>query len=361
MEKLEEYPITGKGVYIIINLDRHNFNGAWSGLEKLDYESDRKNLLSVFNLTDKPTNLLMARNLTKEAGEGGFDYFMDNLKSSLIKKDEDNDDPSFVVFVLMSHGTTNGGFLLSTPADAESRVEPCNCSSNNHEAGTDCYMRFITRDVLEKLCKAYPSPIPKIVIIQTCRGTTRSTVAVGEADCVIKGTECAAPSDDELCDLKFADCFLLQPCVESQGCWVSKDGTGSFLIGNFCYALRLLRYNAANLSKDADKLLAIKGSTDGSHPIDKLVNHISSESFLNGWLTNICQHTALLASNVLIKEKSALGETPYDKQQPHFSSSLAYKLSCLKILKTQWQDKDPYLAAWYDEMLKVEEESDEDN
>lgn len=340
---MQEYPITGKGAYIIVKLDRQNFTKPWDTLPPLNYEPDMRNLIETLNL-DRAPNILVGENLTRDPGDGGFDYFMDNLKQMLIEKDKSNEKPSFIMFVLMSHGLINGGFFLATPEPADKSVVPCSCNDQiNHRGDDGCYVRYISQHVMAKVSDAFPL-IPKIFLIQACRGNQSGVVIPGAADRPLRPPE--APSEIELFNLKFSDCFLFRSCVEQQKCWVLNDGQGSYFIDKFCYALNMLRYTAKYHAEEVEKLLAITSSS-GSDSIKEFTAHISSESFVNGWLGDVCQYTSALVANVLINEKHQQSGIPHDKQQPHYSSSLAYKFSCLKMLKTQWQLEDSYLDDWY--------------
>ncbi|XP_067938964.1 uncharacterized protein [Watersipora subatra] len=349
-----EYPIDGKGVFVVMKLCQHFFKKPWDKLSTLDYDTDKDSILETFNLTLYSPNLLYAENLTNEnSSNNNFDRFMDTFSQQLEEKDEANKEPSFVMFVLMSHGLVNGGVLLSTPESEKNRVDPCDCEP--HTGTGECYVRYISTHIMKKVCDVYGHlSIPKIFVIQTCRGDERGVILANGVDTRISRLNGVAPSELELFILNTSDCFLFRPCLEGHGSWAGVEGSkfGSFFIKHFCQALKQLRESANHSAENRKKLSGVRGSKDCPHPFERLLSLANEENMEGGWLVNICQRTTELVTNWLIHEipESAKTEPTDDKQQPHFSSSLAYKVSFLKILKTQWEEKDQYLAEWYDKM-----------
>lgn len=328
-----EYDVDGRGVFVIIKLTRHKFRQPWRGLRELGYETDKESFLSTFNLPKDSANLLIVDELTNEEGETGYDNFIDTFEKQLIAKDPNNEYPSFILFALMSHGTENGGFILSTPKGAD-LVAPCDCGPSHVGEGS-CYIRYITSDLMEKVhkCKSYAG-IPKIFIVQTCRGSLKNVTGKEAGDSALD----ISLSETELFILKYPDSFLFRPCVEGNGSWAGMEnsGRGSFLVENLCLALNELRAAVDKHQKGVDALCRLKGATEKDHPLRDLMQHIAVESSHGGWLTNVCQRTSALVANKLVKDQ----QVPLDKQQPHFSSSLSHKLSCVKMLRTQWEPKE---------------------
>ncbi|KAF6036853.1 hypothetical protein EB796_004839 [Bugula neritina] len=354
-----EYEIKNKGLFVTIRNSSFRYihdSFCWYTNDKLEYEKDEQILKETFNLDGSDQNLLLGQNLTclkDTEPQNQFDVFIDNLLEE--KPDEESYD--FLLFILMSHGLENDKFFL-----AESEISPACCNSESREADHSyhgsCHLRDVKKDVVEKI---QDSPkfrsIPKIFLIQTCRGD-RMRVVTDSAEDIRRfslSNKIRKMLDNKINPDKYipigSDTYIIHACIEDHSSWVEKEG--SFLIQYFCEAVKELHTamsqyktfvgefkrrmidecesqrdtatpNSANIG-EVYKYFDRKGW-------NKLV--LCAESMTDGWIEGIAQKTIANITKILV-----IGDRGrmFDKQQPQIDCTLRYKFSMLKVLQTQWE------------------------
>ena len=323
-----EYEVRGKGLFVIIKQVTHGFSYrdvVWPKRPKLNYDEDVNKILDTFNL-DKNFynyNLLYGSDLTNSGGEESFDDFITKVLNYSHK-------PSFLLLFLMSHGGEDGEFLLATKKENKASPLP-ECCGGDHSFDGICNGRKVVKDVIARVCECQKfKGIPKLFVLQTCRGVFHDPTHKDEADAPVPIPR-SGPSSSELFIPSYSDLFVLRPTIEGNLSFVHKKD-GSFLISDFCDAIAELKFEM----KEMDSIVSqayLKMCPKGRRhnrvrqclAVDRyLGRQLSGEELLGGWLVNICQSTAAKVS-----------KRPKYKQAPHLSSSLAYKLSVIKLLLTQ--------------------------
>ena len=316
-----------EGLFIVIKQLNHNleYRGEdFSSKPKLNYNADEDRIIELFGHHDKPwtratnvftrnymylkgllyppkkikpPNMLIGTNLTNGNGPNSFYSFMQRVAD--YKKEHKQ--PTFIMFFLMSHGFDDGQILLSTTSfrtrQGATTVGSC-CDPRypeEHSLSGDCYGRHIVEDVIKKVCKDYPD-IPKVFIIQTCRGGQNSIVKEGEAD---PNTGQQENSDIELFIPDCSDTLVFRACIEGHTALVQDEGDdrdmpkgGSLLIQNFCKSLEDLKVTEEEFNKLMKKTKHKK--KDATSELITLRENITGE-----WIMNVCQRTTALVTNWL--------------------------------------------------------------
>ncbi|KAF6024078.1 hypothetical protein EB796_017609 [Bugula neritina] len=355
-----EYEIKNKGLFVIVRNSSFRYihdSLHWYGNDKREYEKDEQILKETFNLDASAQNLLLGQNLTclkDTEPQNQFDVFIDNLLEE--KPDEESYD--FLLFVLMSHGLENDKFFL-----AESEKSPACCKSESrkavHSYHGSCHLRDVKKDVVGKI---QDSPkfrnIPKIFLIQTCRGD-RMKVRTKSAEilrCPFLGVsnKIRKQLENKINPDKYipigSDTYIIHACVEDHSSWVEKEG--SFLIQYFCEAVKELHAATSQYKTflgefkrrmiDECESQRDTATPDGANigevyeyfdrkGWNKLV--LCPESMTDGWIEGIVQKTIANITKILV-----IGDRGrmLDKQQPQIDCTLRYKFSMLKVLQTQW-------------------------
>ena len=314
-----EYDVSGGGLFVIIK----QFT---EGLNKLNYEPDVKQLkelmghketsnslidmleqLSISSNTNKPesicSNVLEDTNLTNGKGDHSFHCFMEKVKA--YRKNN----PSFIMFMLMSHGSEDGKFALVTPQYMKEEVtftQNCCAQLAEGEHLDDCGQRYLVTDVIKVIDAWYPGK-PKIYLVQCCRGSSGSAVKVGEADPSYVPSD---RSDSELFIPNSSDTLVFRACIEGNQSYVTTPSAvnvvpeGSLFIQYFCQVLKELIGN----SHEYTRLLEEVEKEEPSKKLRKLESsegvreylQRSREDFCGGWIMNVCQRTTALVTNYLL-------------------------------------------------------------
>ena len=162
-----QYKLEGKGLFVIIRNNSFPFDAD----NPLNDRPDQRRILSTFKLLkedERPKkNVIIGEDLReievaydhnapprrnrKQVTNISFESFMDMVTNDY--KNMENHSPSFVMFFLMSHGYSGGQFLLSydKPEDEKNAL------------------KSVPEDIIKPIQEAYKQ-IPKIFVIQTCRG-----------------------------------------------------------------------------------------------------------------------------------------------------------------------------------------------
>ncbi|XP_067930169.1 uncharacterized protein [Watersipora subatra] len=301
-----EYPIDEqkKGLFVIIEQTSFNFRFDianekpvdWQYADELKYGSDTEALIETLGLHGDelvpPGRNLTGTSVHPEDSEKKkcFETFMEDVCSS------ERSDPKFIMLFLMSHGFENGIFMLASEGkqvngQLVSDERCCSPSSGEQKPHTftgECYARYIVKDIMEKVADRYKG-IPKIYILQCCRGSKNKNLKVGEA-----------PPEDysgiELFINNQPDALVFWASTET---YVSKvPTTGSFLIQSFCEAVKKLQENKMLYGKLLNGEMG-KLERDNVSLVKKyLEDH--REDVTGGWLMNVCQHTTALVTNHLL-------------------------------------------------------------
>ena len=240
----------------------------------------------------KPTNMKEGTNLTNGTGTNSFYRFMQDVEQEVDKRQ-----PSYIMFFLMSHGWQNGLFYL-VPSREDLAITEC-CCDIDAEHEQNCCRRHIVHDVISKIYKSYPD-IPKLFIIQTCRGGEDAAVLAGEADPTISSpqqTNGLKNNDTELFIPSFTNTLVLHACIDKHSAFVLgenkhtdlKEG-GSLLIQNFCKSFEEIKAAKRKKTKMLRKMKAKDGGVG---------QEICVEDMIDGWIMNACQRTSALVTNYL--------------------------------------------------------------
>ena len=335
-----EYPIdvNKKGRFIVIKQLNHKLQYVqtnqevvdWGKRKTLNYEADWNKLKETFkleptvqmpggkvfrvlgeDLTNSPSRFPRTIN---NATDNTFDKFMDDV----CKYDEENP-PEFVMFFLMSHGFENGDFLLASEGQTINRQEvsdpPC-CQrepNERHSRQGACFARNIFKDVIKRVCDAYPKEIPKIFIIQCCRGSEEKNIEGVGQPLVISN-----PSDNELFIPDYPNTLVLRASVEGYVAHVKRQSAtgsnrvnGSLLIQYLCKAITDLMDTDIpeykNLLSIIEQMITDKKVKTEQSVVDQQRQLLRSlkerrEDLTGGWIMNICQRTTALVANYLFVE-----------------------------------------------------------
>ncbi|KAF6039509.1 hypothetical protein EB796_002175 [Bugula neritina] len=357
-----EYEVKNKGLFVVISNTSFNYkhNGHdWSKEPTLNYGADEETLKKTFNLADDASNFILGCDLTSEDPEGGnqFDVFMDNL----VKDNPNEPRYDFLVFVLMSHGLPGGKFLL-----AEERESPACCGSEKgdvtHKYQGYCHVRDIKKDMVKRIQDSRKFlNIPKIFLVQTCRGDRMAAVNLRKPKgCSQSKPPSPTPIDADEFIPEGSDTYIMFACYEDHLSYVGKSG--SLLVKYFCEAVDELqiaiRQSKTFFSELEHRLIDQGGASNmDTFNNDETMRHrnnyvteelelgklfVCPENLIGGWMENVAQKTMAKITKDLIvtniDENDRVLDTEYDKQQPHISSTLRFKLSMLKVLRTQWDD-----------------------
>ena len=324
-----------KGRFVVIKQVTHNlhyhptnaYDYNWKNREPLNYEDDWKELKKTFKLEPElqmpggKVVRVLGEDLTNtpapntgEPTDNTFDKFMDDV----CKYDEENP-PEFVMFFLMSHGFENGDFLLASKGQTINRQEisdpPCcrNEPNKRHSRQGPCFARNVFKDVIKRICDAYPREIPKIFIIQCCRGSEKENIEGVGQPLVISN-----PSDNELFIPDYPNTLVLRASVEGYVAHVKRQSAtgsnrvnGSLLIQYLCKAItdlmdtdipeykNLLSIIEQKISEQEDK--TEQSVVDQQRQLLRSLKE-RREDLTGGWIMNICQRTTALVANYLFVE-----------------------------------------------------------
>ena len=340
-----EYPLNGRGMFVIIQNTKFNYTHRgtdWSKETILDYPSDVRNIRDTFQLENAEVDIVRAANLTPSSQNDDYEKEFDGfLKTKVIGEGERNPQkPAFLMFFLMSHGLQDGEFLL---ADTSGAGRPC-CVNDQHTFQKTCRARKVY-DVIHQIDSAENQKflgVPKIFIIQTCRGSRSEAMELGKA-----APPPVPPTEADKFLPECSDVFVLYAAIENQLSWVAKD-IGSLLIKSFCDSIKAtqkvdkqsgllweklcnaLRIHRPYIGNREDDLQALNNYIHKEFGLNKL--YLTNDSVADGWIENICQQTIVKVTDYLLKRSNGV-DTEYMKQQPQYASTLRFKLSMLKILE----------------------------
>ena len=177
-------------------------------------------------------------------------------------KETDKHTPSFVMFFLMSHGDRDGQFLLS--------YDDPECQKYA--------WRSVPKDIIKPIQEAYEQ-IPKIFMIQTCRGGN-----VREALLKMSGSgggDQFVPPPNPLDYIPPASgTLILYPCGEGE------EAYGSFLVDAFFYCIENLRKALESKARPQEIVEKVNGMLHG-HGME-----VCLEDLMDGWLMDICRKTS---------------------------------------------------------------------
>lgn len=352
MDRNREYVFDRKGQFVIVYNDAFDYTHRgtdWSKQAKLDYPTDAKNIKSTFKLDDDSSNLKFGKNLTpyskNNESEDQFDGFVDEL----LLEEDGEPNPSFLMFFLMSHGDRDGEFLLSE--NAAGSTTPC-CEGDDHTFSGRCRARKVYQ-LIQKIDSAESKKflnIPKIFVIQACRGSRAEAIPVSKAAPTRKPPP-PKPSEADRFIPECSDVFIFYACIENQLSWVANT-LGSFAVESFCKSIAdtTTANNQSNVlwSKLCIALLGSDNNGDSHEDLKSLNTQIlqdrygldklklGNENVADGWIEGICRQATVKVTDFLIKQCDGYGgHDKFIKQQPQYASTLRFKLSMLKLLDTQ--------------------------
>ena len=289
-----KYEIKGPGLFVIIRNDRFPFDKEKA---PLNYKHDQERVLEAFKLLKEDgtpvDNVFIGENLRKEEGRDAeiikdrvyryksFDSFITAVKEYKV-----NNNPAFVMFLLMSHGHRDGRFLLSYE-------KPCDYNSQEYAS----HWRSAPTDIIKPIQETYKQ-IPKIFILQTCRG--------GDARDALKmsgGDHDEVPVPENLLNYipPASGTFILYPCGEGEQGYVyrvkDKNG-GSLLVEELLVCIEDLE-RALSAMKDQQKIIeAMNAPLTGT-----TASKICLEDLMDGWLMDICRKTSDLVAKRYMWER----------------------------------------------------------
>ena len=299
----DEYKIDSKGLFLIIRNDEFPFDNVPSR-QPLDYVEDQKSIEQAFNLLNEDgtpqANVYIGENLRDESvSDSDTDpenVYRNKSLESFMKavqgyRKTSEAGPSFVMFFLMSHGADNGQFLLSY----------------TEESKKENSWRNLTTHIIEPIQEIYKS-IPKIFIIQTCRGARDDDILATDS---LNTGEAAEPSMEGFIP-RSADTLILYPCAAGQVsyAWIKGSQRGSFLMSEFVRAVAVLGLNLSSVHGQQQMIDEMRGVAGrytqpsplgGTHAPVRL--DVNLESLLNAWLTDICRTTACQVAQKYMWEK----------------------------------------------------------
>ena len=270
-------------MFVIIRNDRFPFD-----IEKtpLNYEHDQFRVLKAFKLLKAGgapvDNVFIGENLRKEDGKGSdifcariYQYKSFDSFITAVKKYKVNHNPAFVMFLLMSHGDRDGRFLLSY---------------EDHRDYSSEEYRSASTDIIKPIQETYQQ-IPKIFILQTCRGGD-----VRDALELSGGNRDEVPVPPNLLDYipPASGTFILYPCGEGEQSYVYRvrdNKGGSLLVEELLASIEDLE-RALSAMKDQQKIIdAVNAPLTGP-----TASKICLEDLTGGWLMDICRKTSDLVA-----------------------------------------------------------------
>lgn len=285
----EDYDISGSGLFAIIRNDEFLFE-IEKGLEGLNYKWDQQCIAETFNLLNDDQNPkenvyigenLQSENIPSQPSDltpknmfrnTSLESFMKAVRGYKV-----SNHPSFVMFFLMSHGEANGDFMLSNKEKTEEK---------------ECW-RNVATHLIEPIQEIYKG-IPKIFILQTCRGQEENDVLA--SDSLNAGEAPELKLEDYI--PRSADTLILYPCAAGQVSYVWRKGAqrGSLLVTELMSAisdlgLRLSTYH--DQQKMVEEMDAVASRYKQQHPLQRDLSPerpaVRLESLVNGWLSDICR------------------------------------------------------------------------
>lgn len=292
-----------KGLFVIVKHVTHHFkyptaDDDWSKKSPLNYQADVDTLVETLGLQGDSFNLPPEKDLTNET----FDSFI----TKEVCEREWEKSPAFIMMFLMSHGFEDGIFLLSEPG---SKVKDpcCKGKKEEHSHKGSCYTRRLV-DVIGEICRCEQyKGIPKVFIVQCCRGMDSSVIDLTQTS---SGTDVTTESqqttDTELFIPECPDTLVLRASVEGNIATVVKGDKseapgGSLLIQHFCQALDELRANGEQFRKLLQRVGELQGEDDLKKSVTCELN-ARREDIIGGWVMNVCQRTSALVTNYLVTD-----------------------------------------------------------
>lgn len=298
----------------------------------LPYEQDVVKLEKMFALRDGQGNLQpnvkLGINLTHTSSTDynqpgrEFDEFFD---TEVMSYDQN---PSFIICSLMSHGTNREEFQL-----ANSQCEEC---VSQHKLTGACALRNYYTSIIDRIRRRFPE-IPKVFFMQLCRGNKFGGITA------IPGA--FPPSTKNKADQYIpsnSDTVIVFPCADRSVSMV-KHGYGSCLFTALFQATEELRMRIQQGRCIHDKVYEImrkevptEEEEDGKAH-DQSILSPTLEGLCGGWFDDILARVSVCVSDTLWLNDLKL---PTEKCQPEIVSTLRYKLSWIRILQSQsiWDD-----------------------
>ncbi|XP_067942608.1 uncharacterized protein [Watersipora subatra] len=375
----DKYNISSKGLFVFASAGDVRFTYTTQTEKEVDcsirfehyhdeFEKSCKLLKGTFQLDGEPDNLLTSTLFDTET-----DTVKDLVEDILEKRKLIN--PSFLMVFLMAPSFEFGQFLMGRARGSSGAS--C-CPTPNHICKEKCHSRRVS-NLLRSIAEAHDENgdligLPKIFFIQTISGSERVYVTKDKMGDDDKPEICA---DDYT--PKGSDTFILYVHTEQTMEWLIKTNKHFYLITFLCETIKAMRQKITECNKmlkmmssvfsdkpqnkrdqigsvstttppiaakkmakvDEDMLRSIAEQARDKLDIDLELN---LNSFIDGWLDNLCTTTAANITAWLKEEEinssqvKGTGQNPvcYDHMRVYISSTMRRRLSMYDILRQQF-------------------------